>query len=67
MSEIFYTNPKGKKIREVKEFANAIEVKLYISELLLSDCTDIFVKTACVVYDYNGKQIDYIFNDADYS
>jgi len=48
------------------EFKTPMEAHVYVSDLLLADYTDVFVKTDCVVYDYAGKPIDYIFNDSEY-
>lgn len=66
MSEIFYTDSDGNKKRETRSFSHPFEARIFVSELLLADCTDVFVITDCVVYDSDGNQIDYIFDDSDY-
>lgn len=66
MSEVFYTTSSGEKKKDTIRFAHPLEAKIYISDLFLAECKDIFVKTDCVVYNSDGEPIDYIFDDSDY-
>lgn len=66
MSEVFYTTSSGEKKKDTIRFAHPLETNQIHIVLLLADCKDIFVKTDCVVYDFDGEPIDYIFDDSDY-